>query len=170
MREEVGLEFPSDYRAFVDLYGGGHLGFPGSLRFFVHAPSSAARPTTPGGPLGFEGFMDWHVSNIASMFEGLDEDDWGGPVYPMYPNQGGLLTWGENERGDLFWWLTQGGDPDAWPIVMWARGPATTYRFDTGMVGLLHAMVSGDPAYSDLDWTHSPQMRWTMQSDWLRRV
>ncbi|SEO39758.1 hypothetical protein SAMN05216267_102557 [Actinacidiphila rubida] len=164
-RTEVGFDFPSDYRAFVDRYGGGQIGTPGSLRCFVYGPSSLS--ARPGMPTGFKGFVEWHVSDIAPMFEGCDEDYWGGTVYPMYPEPGGLLTWGENEQGDLFWWLTEGDDPDRWPIVMWARGPATTFRFDSGMVGLLVSMLSGD--FPSPDWVQSPHVRWTLTSDWLSR-
>lgn len=164
-RREVGFDFPSDYRAFVDRYGGGYLEEPDSLRFSVYAPSSV--PRRPGQPVGFEGFVSWHASEFASIFEDADELDWGGTVYPLYPAPGGLLVWGANEQGDVFWWLTEGDDPDAWPVVMWARGPVTTYRFDVGMVRFLHAIVSSQaPSFEGL---HMPQARWTLTSDWLRR-
>lgn len=164
-RTEVGFDFPSDYRAFVNRYGGSQIGAPGSLRFFVHCPSSI--PARSGVPTGFEGFVEWHVSDIAPMFEGGDEDYWGGTTYPMYPEPGGLLTWGENEQGDLFWWLTEGDDADRWPVVVWARGPATTFRFDCGMVGLLVSMISG--GFPSPEWVRSPHAHWTLTSDWLSR-
>jgi hypothetical protein len=165
-RAAAGLDFPSDYRAFVGLYGGGYIRGQDSWgKLSVYAPSVA--PRRPGEPAGFQGFVAWHASEFASMFEGLDEDSWGGTVYPMYPAPGGLLTWGENEQGDLFWWLTEGDDPDAWPVVMWARGPATTYRFDAGMAEVLHSMVRGE--IPSPDWLHTPQIHWTVTSDWLRR-
>ncbi|GAA0674251.1 hypothetical protein GCM10010193_28870 [Kitasatospora atroaurantiaca] len=69
----------------------------------------------------------------------------------------------------MFRWLTEGDDPDRWPIVVWARGPATTYRFETGMVEPLHAMVSGEPWAPCPGWMHAPTTRWTRTSDWLRR-
>ncbi|WP_031520687.1 SMI1/KNR4 family protein [Streptomyces sp. NRRL F-5123] len=165
-RADVGFDFPSDYRAFVDLYGGGHIGGPDSFETFdIYAPSAV--PRRPGEPGGFEAFVAWHTSEFASMFEGADADFWGGTVYPMYPAPGGLLTWGENEQGDLFWWLTEGDDPDAWPVVMWARGPATTYRFDVGMVRFLYSMVSGDTLSPE--WLHLSQPRWVLTSDWRQR-
>ncbi|MGW1724818.1 hypothetical protein ACWCQK_18000 [Streptomyces sp. NPDC002306] len=165
-RAEVGFDFPSDYRAFVDRYGGGEFGTSDWSTFKVYAPSSAE--LKPGKPAGFQGFVDYHVSGTARLFEGCDEDDWGGTVYPMHPQPGGLLTWGENREGDIFWWLTEGDDPDAWPVVMWARSTATTYRFDTGMVEFLHSMVNGDvPGPS---WMRSSRNRWTTTHDWLYRA
>lgn len=165
-RTDVGFDFPSDYRAFVDLYGGGHIEGSNSFEMFdIYAPCVV--PRRRGEPGGFEGFVAWHASEFASMFEDADEDFWGGTKYAMYPASGGLLTWGENEQGDLFWWLTEGDDPDAWPVIMWARGPATTYRFDVGMVGFLHSMASRKAPSPE--WLHMTGARWTMTSDWLRR-
>lgn len=165
-RPEAGLDFPSDYRAFVDRYGGGRVEGPDSFeRLVIHTPSGV--PRRPGQAGGFGAFVAWNVSEFASMFEGADEGFWGGKVYPMYPAPGGLLTWGENEQGDLFWWLTEGDDPDAWPVVMWARGPATTYRFDIGMVEFLYAMVSGQEPSPE--WLHLEGHRWVLTSDWQRR-
>jgi hypothetical protein len=166
-RAAAGLDFPSDYRAFVDLYGGGYIGGPDDFeRHKVYAPSSVPM-RRPAGATGFEGFVAWHTSEIAPMFAGASESFWGGTVYPMYPAPGGLLTWGEDEQGDLFWWLTEGDDPDTWPVVMWARGPATTYRFDIGMVEFLHSMLSGEGPSPE--WLHTPQRHWVLTSDWLRR-
>ncbi|MFF7210691.1 hypothetical protein ACFZAU_09120 [Streptomyces sp. NPDC008238] len=162
----MGFGFPSDYRAFVDRYGGGFAGTPDSLRSFVYAPSSV--PLAPGRTSGFRGFVDWHASEIAPLFTGWDEDEWGGTAYSMHPEPGGLLTWGENQAGDLYCWLTEGDDPDAWPVVMWARGPATTYRFDMGMVRFLHSLAGGN--HPAPDWMHSAGTRWTLTTDWLHRA
>jgi len=166
-RAETGFTFPSDYRSFVNLYGAGWVGATSWYSMEIYAPSLA--PRHPGATTGFEGFVDWHVSTIAHLFAGMNEDEWGGTVHPLFPAPGGLLTWGENREGDVFWWLTEGDDPDRWPIVMWARGPATTYRFETGMVELLHAMVRGEPWAPCPGWMHSPMTRWTRTSDWLGR-
>lgn len=82
---KVGFEFPSDYRAFVDRYGGGFAGTPDSLRSFVYAPSSV--PLAPGRTSGFGGFVDWHASEIAPLSTGWDEDEWGGTAYPCTPSR-----------------------------------------------------------------------------------
>ncbi|WP_055591094.1 SMI1/KNR4 family protein [Peterkaempfera griseoplana] len=163
-RQHVGFDFPQDYQAFVDLYGGGHIGAADGLRMFIYAPTSASRIRTTS--TGFKGFVDWHVAEMAPMFEGTDADHWGGTLYPVYPEPGGLLTWGENEQGDMFWWLTEGDDADKWPVVMWARGPATTFRFECGMTGLLHALLVGSAPGPE--WLRTPETHWTMTSDWQR--
>ncbi|MFJ5220705.1 hypothetical protein ACIP98_39290 [Streptomyces sp. NPDC088354] len=165
--EEVGFSFPADYRAFADSYGNGYIASRNSLRFRVRTPTSV--PGRPGAPVGFSGLVDWHTSRISPLFSGWSEGEWGGRIYPMHPEPEGLLTWGENEQGDLFWWLMEGNDPDAWPVIVWARGPATTYRFNFGMAKFLYSMLSGDDLGIGFGWIRSSQTRWTLTSDWLQR-
>jgi hypothetical protein len=165
-RAEIGLDFPSDYRAFVDRYGAGEFGVAGSGSFYVRAPSSCPCPDLR--EVGFKGYVESHALEMAELFdfEGADEDYWGGIVYPMHPRPEGLLTWGDNENGDTFWWLTEGDDPDKWPVIMWARGLATTFRFEMGLVEVLLRIAHGEiPSVQAM---RSPQRRWTMTSDWLR--
>jgi len=163
-RAEIGLDFPSDYRAFVGLYGAGQFNAPDSLACHVHAPTS--RPLRGVRETGFKGYVEWHASEMCGLFgpEGLDEADGTKPVYRRFPEPEGLLIWGENEQGDLFFWLTSDDDPDRWPVVMWARGPVTTYRFDMGMVDVL--LGSAHDEIPNVRAMRSPQHRWTMTSDW----
>ena len=169
-RTEVGLEFPSDYRAFVDRYGGGSISVGSNVsRVFVYAPCS--QPWKPGEATGFRDFVDRTELGFAIDFDGGEEhgeDTWGdGPSYRVRPYPGGLLAWGENEEGDVFFWLTEDPNPDRWPIVVWARGPVTTFRSDRGMVRFLRDVFAGD--YPQLQWMAGPNPWWTMENDWLRR-
>lgn len=167
-RTEVGIEFPADYRMFVDRYGGGEMVSTRMvLRFRIYAPCS--QPWRAGAPSGFHALLDNQARKIrpAFVFDGADEDCWGGRIYQLFPDHGGLLAWGDDEEGDVLFWLTEHPDPEQWPVVMWARGPATTYRFDGGMVAFLHALFHGDLPASD--WLGGPGLRWTMRSDWLQR-
>ncbi|WP_160312344.1 SMI1/KNR4 family protein [Streptacidiphilus albus] len=158
---EIGIDFPGDYREFVGRYGGGVIYTAlDEPRFFVYAPSLSNG--------GFNRFVDRTHSDFRPLFEfdGADEDYWGGVVYPIHPASGGLLAWGENEDGDIFFWLTGDPDPDRWPVIMWARGAATTYRFEGGMVAFLLNVLHGDHPASE--WLTGPRMWWIMESDWLR--
>lgn len=166
-RSEIGFDFPADYQEFVSRYGGGYiLPDPDSLGFIVSAPYSGA--WRPGGTGGFQGFVDRHTSEVrpAFAFEGADEDYWGGIVYPVYPDKGGLLSWGESEEGDYCFWLTEATDPNSWPVVMWPRHEERSYRFDGGMVEFLLAVFGG--AHPASGWLAGPAQAWTMTSDWLR--
>ncbi|MFJ6568022.1 hypothetical protein ACIQNU_11390 [Streptomyces sp. NPDC091292] len=37
--------------------------------------------------------------------------------YPLHPDVGGLLPWGEGYFGELFFWRTDESDPESWDIV-----------------------------------------------------
>ena len=170
-RAGVGLEFPSDYRAFVDLYGGGSVSVGRHIpRLFIYAPCSQSR--MPGGATGFRDFMDRTELSFYIDYdggEGVGEEMWGdGPFYRVRPHPGGLLAWGENEEGDVFFWLTEDPDPDRWPIVVWARGPFTTFRFDGGMVRFLRGALAGE--HPMLGWMATSGATWDMDNDWLRRA
>ena len=167
-RPEIGLDFPADFREFVDRYGGGDVvRADGSVSMSIYGLHSGE--SRPGSGRGFSALMKLQEEQIrpSFVFDGATEDYWGGTVYPVQPDPGGLLAWGENLDGDIFFWLTEDPDPDRWPVVMWARGPATTYRFDGGMVPFLVSVFTD--AHPDVGWLAGPGLAWVMRQDWLGR-
>lgn len=114
---------------------------------------------------GFHELLDIQYYE-AQIFEGIDEDDGGGPVHPFHPAPGGLVCWNQRDRR-LFFWLAQDPDPDRWPVVTWARGPVTTFWTQGGMVAFLLELFSGRHPASPL--VDRPGIHWTMESDWERR-
>jgi hypothetical protein len=165
---EIGLEFPEDYREFVDRYGAGLAeSDTAPMGLTVKAPHSGA--WRPGGAAGFRGFTEKHAARVrpAFVFDSAGEDYWGGIVYPVFPDAGGVLSWGDSGEGDFFFWLTGDPDPNRWPVVMWPRHQETSYRFEGGMVAFLVAVFTG--AHPASDWLGGPGLRWTMESDWERR-
>jgi hypothetical protein len=143
---EVGFAFPADYRDLVDLYGS--IRINGELS--VWTPS--LRPSEPGAPVGFTGFV-WkttHEGGIGDYLGGCYEDgDFDECPYPPYPEPGGLLIWGSNPNVDHCFWLTEGDDPDKWPIAIWYRQLAKWDRFDGGMADFLLAVVTGQYELAD---------------------
>jgi hypothetical protein len=167
-RSEIGFDFPEDYREFVNRYGGGSIvSDVMPLKLSIRAPHIGA--LAPGRSAGFSGFLDEHITQVrpAFVFEGADEDYWGGTVYPVYPDPGGLLSWGESQDGDFFFWLTQDTDANRWPTVLWARQPGMSFRFDEGLLSSLVSIFTG--AHAASEWLGGPGLRWTMHSDWLRK-
>lgn len=65
--------------------------------------------------------------------------------YAFYPEPGGLLSWGSGIGGEECFWLTEGPDPDAWPVVVWDTGQWR--HFDTGMVDTVLHVVRGDDPF-----------------------
>lgn len=164
-KAECGFDFPSDYREFVNRYGGGtvYTG-PDESPLWVLAPCSVPGPWPPDAPTGFEAFVDKTVSGLEL---GCEVNCWDGPAYPDLPAPGGVLAWGSNREGDTFYWSTEDPDPDRWPVVMLARGPAEVLPFEGGMVEFLLAVHRGEHEASH--WLTDPVRRWTVESDWLRR-
>lgn len=165
-RPEIGLDFPSDFREFADRYGGGDVVRPdGRVSMSVFGLYSGERPWTDGR--GFRALMTNQAEQIypAFVFDDADEDYWGGTVYPVHPDPGGLLAWGTSPvDGDMLFWLTEDPDPDRWPVVMWARGPATTFRFEGGMVEFLVSVLSGE--HPEVTWLADSPLAWRMTNDW----
>lgn len=138
---EVGFEFPADYRAFVDVYGGG------SLNDELHVRVPTLRP----GDLqpGFAGFVDFTTKglgrSISEMRENalaLDNDE--AYPFPILPEPGGLLIWGSTSNGDVCFWDTSAIDPERWTVVVFWLSAGIWDRFDGGMSDFLLAVLRGD--------------------------
>lgn len=170
-RPQIGLDFPADFRQFADHYGGGDVVDQGEpedyVTLSVYGPHGGVWPFEGGGE--FHAFLTHQINDIHNTFdfEAVEEGHFGDTVYPVYPDPGGLLAWGSNEGGDVFFWLTEDPDPDRWPVVMWARGPADTIRFDGGMVEFLLSVLSGE--HPRITWLTGTKLAWTMHNDWLNR-
>jgi hypothetical protein len=118
----IGLRLPEDYKLLA-----GSLP-PGWFRRF-------ARLLYPGqsGP-----FLPPDISGqLDVMREWRAEGDAGFP-YPIFPEPGGLLPWGEAVEGAMLFWLTGPGDPDSWPVITataqwehWERFDGTACEFLT---------------------------------------
>jgi hypothetical protein len=149
----AGIRLPSDYRAFLDLFG------PGELR----GELAVVRPhPLPGQTLG--------VGAVSRMLNSLDREAaaWPGPgPYRFRPEPGGLLYWGANYSGDHCFWLTEGDDPDRWPVVLWLRcDPDRWHRYDLGMARFLLLALSGeDPTLNLLGLADSTTPVWVPETD-----
>ncbi|WP_395297011.1 hypothetical protein ACF9IK_28910 [Kitasatospora hibisci] len=135
---EVGFVFPADYREFVDRYGS--IRVNGELSVWV----PTLRPDGGGVIAGFPGFVRATTGGIAAELAS-DSDC----PYPVHPEPGGLLSWGSNLNADQFFWLTEGKDPDAWPVVAFYRSLEEWDRFDGGFAAFLLAVLDGTYAYAD---------------------
>lgn len=165
--DKVGFEFPADYRAFVDSYGGGAFERPEYVGLDIQAPHVNA--LIHGGRPGFEGFVAHHLDHVRPLFTypGAVEGMWNGEPRPLYPDPGGLLSWGSSQQSDQLFWLTQDADPDRWPVVGWSRHDGSTFVFDGGMLEFLLALFTGRVDYFG-GWD-TPGLSWEIRHDWLHR-
>ncbi len=87
--------------------------------------------------------------------------------YPVYPEPGGLLIWGNTWNADQLFWLTE-GEPDEWPVAVWYRQLAEWDRFDGGFASFMLALVTGTyPMVEELLPPRTPDVpEWETHSDW----
>jgi len=125
IENKLGTRLPSDYKEFVRIYGAGAIG---EMPICVSSPFST-------------------INNLQQQIDGTTEGyrlmrklGWELP-YSIFPEQNGLLAWGNTGNGDYLNWLTR-GDPDTWLIVVWYSAGAEFLRFEIGMVNFLAEALS----------------------------
>lgn len=163
---EVGFEFPADYRDFVDVYGGGGV----NDELFIAAPT--LRRTDSRFRTGFGGFVDQTTLGLGRSITEMREnavalDDEETYPFPILPEPGGLLIWGNNANGDVCFWDTREADPDRWPVVVFLLSSRHWDRFDGGMTEFLQAVLRGD--YPFAKWLIDPTGEATDRPVWERR-
>ena len=103
VERRLGTRLPSDYKRVVDLYGPGE--FLG-LRLFV--------PDAPGDEFN----LDTLVAKVQRRAQQYRDEVRPRVSAPYFPQDGGLIPWGENGEGDYFFWCPFGDDPDWWPVMI----------------------------------------------------
>ncbi|MFD8013680.1 hypothetical protein [Streptomyces sp. NPDC058955] len=141
----LGTALPVDYRQFAEVFGEG--AFDGFLR--VYAPGSDERGgDLVGNTLRQADFVRVHGGRLWKPYE-------------VYPAPGGLLQWGDTEQATTFYWLTEGTDPDRWPILATGDDFSSWVRFDGTITEFLYRVLT-DPhhpfsmaGYFDRHWFES---------------
>ncbi|MGW6479646.1 hypothetical protein ACWGDS_17350 [Streptomyces sp. NPDC055059] len=114
MEARLGTRLPTDFKQLAEIFG--HGAFDGFLTLYV--PES----DVPG--------MDFveHAEYLAGFAARSGTSLW--EPYGIHPAPGGLLEWASSEQADQFYWLTEGADPDRWPVLASEDIPDTWTRFD----------------------------------------
>ncbi|MDQ0945454.1 hypothetical protein [Streptomyces sp. V1I1] len=122
----LGTGLPGDYKQLVQIFGCGS--FDGCLDMFL-----------PNGPSGCLDIVE-HALSMASW----DNEDGNSLWAPhrLFPAPGGLLQWAGSEREDSFYWLTEGADPDRWPILVTKEGHCDWIRFDGSTAEFVFRMLT----------------------------
>jgi hypothetical protein len=100
----LGVGLPSDYRAFIDIYGPGIFG---DIRIAA---------------LGAPGEMDLFalLERKYHQVRGLPRGEWDPPYYP---EPGGTICCAETTGGYTCGWAPASADPDRWTVVAIAPSP-----------------------------------------------
>jgi hypothetical protein len=97
----LGMRFPADFKQLIGAYGSGEM--LGDLQLF--------NPLTVAGQ-----------KRIASELKTLDDLREGcGFLWPVYPEEDGMLPWGSDSNGNVFCWFAQ-GEPDDWATGQLGHG------------------------------------------------
>ncbi|MBD0670426.1 SMI1/KNR4 family protein [Streptomyces sp. CBMA156] len=94
----LGLVLPTDYKAFLDLFG------PGAVDGYL--------------------WLDRPVDGTREEAEELwpleekRRDDLEVHPWPFHPEEGGLINWGHDEQANWYYFLTLEPDPDDWRIIV----------------------------------------------------
>ncbi|MEU5384388.1 SMI1/KNR4 family protein [Kitasatospora cineracea] len=130
VQHQLGTDLPSDYKTFIDTYGGGYVDTylwvlePGCANEFydlIHADEERAEAN--------QQLWDGGEKKPAEL-EGTDAR---------------LIPWASTDNGEFLYWLARPGkDPDEWTVMVnEARGPWWEH-LDMGFTQFLAAALSGD--------------------------
>lgn len=116
----LGTALPTEYKQLVGIFGYG--AFDG---YFC--------PLVPDGLSGDDGIVRRaEILTEHARTQGVRLYE----PYRLFPAPGGLLHWADTEQDATFYWLTEGPDPDSWPIVSteddyreWDRFDGSTAEF-----------------------------------------
>lgn len=119
VEERLGTALPEDYKQIAEIFGCG--AFDGYLRLYV--------PHAPLVSFDLVRQKEW-LAEFA-----VDHGTFWEP-YSIYPAPDGLLEWAGTEQEHQVYWLTEGPDPNCWPILKtdevrdeWERFDGTTGEF-----------------------------------------
>ncbi|MFI5685452.1 SMI1/KNR4 family protein [Streptomyces sp. NPDC051636] len=104
VESRLATPLPSDYKALVETFGHGM----------------------------FDGFHDVFMPDrlikTTALAASLGQARW--EPHPPFPAPDRLVTWMGNEHEQLFHWITEGPDPDRWPVYVTGDEPEAGKRFD----------------------------------------
>jgi hypothetical protein len=109
VESRLGTALPADYKELAERFG--HGAFDDYLELVLPE-------RTPG------------ALDLVSTTEFQAEcGNWWAP-YGRYPSPGGLLQWAGSEQEQSFYWITEGDDPDRWPVYVTDVDPTDGERCD----------------------------------------
>lgn len=157
LRPPKGALFPSEYRAFIDRFGGGY--FEG---YFTLLEPERARTSGMGQ-------MVEETSNAYSIWgNGRPEDN----VYSVWAGAHEsveMWAWGVSGFADIVCWDISSDDPESWATIVWDQTAWEWTRYDLGFAEfLLSSIFEGQP---DLGMVASGDgIRYVSDADYTRRV
>ncbi|MFD8824383.1 SMI1/KNR4 family protein [Streptomyces sp. NPDC059605] len=130
VESRLGTALPGDYKELVERFG--HGDFDDYLGLLI--------ADGPPGSLDLVEFNEFWARAAAENGGG----SW--RPYRLHPAPGGLLQWASTEQQSSFYWLTEGTDPDRWPILVTDDDYGEWDRFDGSTAEFVHRLLT-DPRF-----------------------
>ncbi|MFF2148658.1 hypothetical protein [Kitasatospora sp. NPDC058190] len=131
----LGTVLPADYRHLAEHFGPGT--FAGFLDVFLPGPQPGSDTPFPYMPCLVENARN--LVELAAAHPGVS--DLYHP-YRLHPAPGGLLQWAGSVQADQFYWLTEGADPNRWPIIARNEDGDHQARFDGSTAEFVHRLLT----------------------------
>lgn len=131
LRDECGIDFPTDFKTFMEEYGGG------VIENTLWLPS-------------FVGSLDDWRNEYVNAREELHYDPEDSEVQPAgsaveVPESGPLVPWAVSPAGTVACWYASEPDPDRWPVVVFKNRQAPQWAvYDGGFSWFLAAFILGE--------------------------
>ncbi|MGA4544382.1 hypothetical protein ACPA54_30775 [Uniformispora flossi] len=126
VERRLGTALPGDYKQLAEIFG--HGAFDGYLELSVPDASFAHADLVR------------QSESLAAFARTHGNGQW--EPHSLFPAPGGLLPWAASEQADRFYWLTDGPDPDKWPIVMSEDIPDSWEQYDGSTAEFVYRMLT----------------------------
>jgi|SRR4051794_18559356 hypothetical protein len=103
VERDLGVRLPADYKAFCEIYPA----------MFVNEYLRVCHPSCLDPDLNLLGDAQVRTASVRALTAEFPEMH----IYPVYPDAGGLLCWGNNVNREQCYWLTK-GEPEEWRVVV----------------------------------------------------
>jgi hypothetical protein len=130
IERDLGLPLPTDYKQLAESFPDGHF------RRFVHLrrperwPDSRVRLLSEFALAQLEGMREYRETGEVEF------------PYPLFPEPGGVLPWGDISSPGVAFWLTGPVEPDDWPVVVATEECDYWDRFDGTVCDFLMAVAT----------------------------
>ena len=129
---KLGTALPTDYRHLAERFGSGEF----DEFLWLSTPDSSATHHDLVEEATSLGELAAADADIRGLYH----------PYQVFPAPGGLLRWADSVQADQFFWLTDGTDPNHWPIIACSEDYDRWERFDGSTTEFIYRVLK-DPGH-----------------------